>query len=75
MSSLSQTQKDRIRKQHINSSHFDPKYIGEGGSIDLVLSCGFVNKSYRDGIELEKGRTGYDNIKWNKPKQEITQNE
>lgn len=25
-----------------------------------------VNKNYRYGMDLEKGRTGYDSIKWDK---------
>jgi len=64
MASPSQTQLDRERKARINASHFDPAYIGEGGPINIVLSCGFVNDNYRKGMELEKGLTGYDNIKW-----------
>ena len=56
MTSLSQGDKDRIRKQHINSPKFDPAFIGEGGPINLVQSCGFVNNKYRKG---------FDEIKWN----------
>lgn len=55
-SKLSQMQKDRIRKSHIHSSHFDPNWIGEGGPIELYQHCGFVNNNYREG---------YDEINWN----------
>jgi len=64
MAKPSQTQLDRERKARINASHFDPAYIGEGGPINIYLSCSFINGNYRNGMELKNGKTGYDNIKW-----------
>ena len=66
MTSLSQTQKDRIRQSHINSPRFDPAWLAtdEGGPMFIVLSCGHTNGNYRDGLELKNGKTGYDNINW-----------
>jgi len=55
-SKLSQSQRDTIRKQRVNSSRFDPAFIGEGGPIEIYQQCGFVNSSYRKG---------YDQINWN----------
>ena len=51
------TPEDRIRLQHINYDKFDVTNVGEGGPLDMVLTCGHVTKDYRDN---------YDGIKWAK---------
>ena len=56
-SGMSQTQRDRIRQQHINSSQFDPAWIGESGPVFMVLSCGFNTDKYRGN---------YDKVEWDK---------
>ncbi len=52
------TQLGRERKQRITASHFDPKYIGEGGPVYIYQQCGFTTQAFRDN---------YDGIKWDSP--------
>jgi len=65
-SGLNLSQQGKLRKQRINSPTFNPEWMGDSGPMFIIQSCGFVNNKYRDGIKLEKGITGYDQIKWNK---------
>lgn len=61
-SKLSQSQKDAIRKARINSPHFDPAWINDGGPINIYQSCGFVTDKFREG---------YDEINWNLKKEAL----
>ena len=54
------------RSRQGQSQPFDYRRINERGPMVLYQHCSFTNRAYTEGIELPQGKTGYDQINWNK---------